>query len=617
MNYTTTISGIQVNDPTNYKEIALSVKVDPVTLEKVVSFDGSPNWGTGDLRYANDAYTLLDNTMKSGTTGGNGVAEALPVMMVAEEFGRKIVVLDALLNLWDANYIRNRRQITTPLIQRGGNDWVGSNTEGVSFEYLKSIGKIKDSDIILAPYVIEKQNQNIEKISALLTGIVVTTQIRQQITEIQEIVAETASVSPWTAVAKIAVRVGYITLLLKTLLDTTVRLINLLIQPIKYVAGMTVKRHFEILFGYIGYKFESSIFDGDEQYLTIFPEKYTNPINKDYDDIFGWIVPDKRKQNGFYKGYGLQFCQTFREYYNAKFIVDQENNIVRLERKDYAKKIGNFTPPNVWEEFTLNKSDFFGNHLVSFQTDINDRHTIQEYTGVASQVNIRLKDNSRPQLTLTDKGKIVSIPFSLFKIKTELSQVEKILKTTLEVIDAVLGTLVTVVNTAIKAINAILSLINKILKALKVIRIKLNVNLPKIPELEKVSLAQSIKNRVGIFKMEDDIVYAPKLAYVKPTSSEKNNRQLKELRAQDVQENYHSIDFFTRGNQWMICEPVDIPVNFADIYDIIDSDELADGAQLLSLDWNIGNNRATIQLRKPFTYLSGCLEEEQLTPNGS
>lgn len=615
MKFTTTISQIEVNDPTNYKYISLSANVDRETLEKIVSFDGELNWGAGDLRYANDAYSLLDSVMKSGLTGGSGVAEAVPIVIETEELGRKIKVLDALLDVWSAKFIPKRRQITAPLIQRGGVSWIASATEGVSFEYLRSIEVIKDSDIILAPYVIEKQNQSLEKVTALLTGLVVVTQIRQQITEIQEIVADTASASPWVAVAKVSVRVAYITALLKTLLDTLVRLINLLIQPVKYIAGMTVKRHFEILFSYVGFKFESSIFDGDEQYLTIFPEKYSNPTNKEYDDISGWIIPNKSRQNGFFKGYGLQFCQIFREYYNAKFIVDQENNIVRLERKDYIGKVGNFTPPNVWEEYTLNKADFFGNHLVSFQTDINDRHTIQEYSGVASQVNIRL-NGGNAQLALTDKGKVVSIPFSLFKIKTELSQVEKILKNTLEVIDVVLGSLVTVVNLAIKAINAILGLITKILKALKVIGINLNVKLPKIPELKKVSLADTIKNRVGIFKMEDDIVYSPKLAYVKPTSKDLNNRQLKELRAQDIQENYHAIDFFTRGNQWMISEPIDIPVNFSDIYDIIDSDTLADGSQLLSLEWNIGNNRATIQLRKPFTYLKS-LTETQFSPDGS
>lgn len=616
MNLSTKISSILVNDPTNYKEIGLKVDVDPETLDKVVAFDGNLNFGTGDLRYANDAYSLLDSIMMAGVTGGNGVAEAVPITLEVDEFGRKIVLLDALLNLWEGSYNRKRREISAPLIQRGGNDWLAKNTEGLSFEYLKAIGKINNSDIILAPYVIEKQNQNIEKITAILTGLVVVTQIRQQITEIQEIVADTASASPWVAVAKVAIRVAYITILLKSLLDTTIRLVNLLIQPVKYVAGMTVKRHFEIIFEHLGFKFESTIFDGDEKFLTIFPEKYSNPTNKDYDDILGWIIPDKSKQNGFYKGYAFQFCQTFREYYNAKFIVDQNNNIVRFERRDYVGVTGNFTPPNLWEDFTLNRQDFIGNHLFSFQTDINDRHTIQEFSGVSSQVNISLKSVNQ-QYSLTDKGKIISIPFALFKIKTELSQVEKILKTTLEVIDIALGALVTVVNVAIKAINAILGLINKILKALKVIGIKLNVNLPKIPELKKVSLSQAIKDRVGIFKMEDDIVYSPKIAYVKPSSSDKNTRQLKELRAQDVQENYHAVDFFTRGNQWLITEEFDIPVNFYDIYDIIDSDEMADGSQLISLDWKVGNNTATIQLRKPFTYLSGCLEEKQISPDGS
>jgi hypothetical protein len=424
MNVRNTIKGIEVNSPVNFKGLKLSVKVDPVSMDKIISFDGDITWGDGDLTQAEDAYLFLKSIIDSGTTGGNGVAEAVDIVVEAEEFGRKIVILDALINLWDSTLDEESRQITAPIFQRGGQNWLADNTSGVSFEYLKSQNEITENDIILCPYVIEKQNQTIEKVTALLTSLVLVTQIRQQVSDIQTIAADLPSLSPWVAILKIAVKVAYITILLKTLFDTVLRLINLLVQPVKYVAGMTVKRHFEILFNHVGFKFESSIFDGDEQYLTIFPEKYYNPINKDYDDIAGWIKPNKSKQNGFFKGFGFQFCQIFKDYYNAKFIVDQENNIVRFERRDFVKTIGAFDIPNVWEKQTLNRSEFYGNHLFSFETDLNDRHTIQGYSGVSSSVNIRLSNIADPQKSLTDKGKSIAIPFALFKLKTELSGVE-------------------------------------------------------------------------------------------------------------------------------------------------------------------------------------------------
>lgn len=610
------INGIEVNEPVNAREIKLRLEVS-TKGDKVVSFDGQPTWGIGDLRYTNDAYSLLNSVVQSGYTGGNGVAEGLPVVIEVEELGRKIKVLDAVLNLWDATFDEEKRQITCPIIEKGGIDWIVSNTQGVSFEYLHSIGKITSSDIILAPYVIEKQNQTLEKITALLTGIILYTQIREQISQIQQIVADAGSMSPWVAVLKIAVRIAYIIILLKTLFDTVTRLINLLIQPIKYIAGMTVKRHFEILFNHLGYDFKSSIFDNDEQYLVLFPEKYSNPKNKDLDDIKGWVKPDKSKQNGFYKGYGLQFCNIFRDYYNAKFIIDHANNTIYFERRDYVRKVASFTPPNVWQKTTLNKSDFFANHLFSFQTDLNDRHTIDDYEGVSSQVNISLIAPINPKLSQLDKGVQISVPFAMFKVKTELSEVEKILKGIIKTVDLSLNVLVTITNITIASINVVIKLIKKILSFLSSFGIKLNVKLNPIPLLPKFNFASQIDNRIGIFKMEDDIVSVPKLAYIKLGGSDINNRQLKVLRADDIQEEYHSIDYFTRGNQYKQGEGFEIPVNFSDIYDILEADQLQDGSEIISLEWSLLNNTANFQIRQPFQYLSGCLEETKIVPNGN
>lgn len=615
MEIITYINGIEVNQPNNLKEIKLLVNVTEEG-DKVVSFDGTLDWGRGDLRYFNDAYNLLNGYAKQGLLGGVGVAEAPRVQIYAKEFNRQIKVLDALVDLWDAEFDEEHRTINTPIIQTGGQDWIADNTKGLSFEYLASIGVITPNDFILSPYVIEKNDQSLEVAILLTTTLVVVTQIRTQIQEIIEISADASGVQPWVAVAKISVRISYIILLTKTLIDTLIRVINLLIQPVKYMCGMTVYRHFEVMFNHLGYSFQSSLFSGDEKYLTLFPERYTNPKNKDLDDIKGWIIPNKKKQLGYYKGYCYQFIQAFKQYYNAKFIIDQDNKVIKFERKDYTEKIANFSEPAIWQKQKYNKKDFFANHLVEFQTDINDRHTIQEYYGTSSQVNISINGTFNPERNLLSGGKQISIPFSLLKVKTELSTIENILKTLLKVVETSLNSLVTVLNAVIKSINAVLKVINKIIKALSAIGIKLNVNIKPIPTVPKFKLSDVITNRVGIFKMEDDIVYVPKLAYVKNTGNEKNNKQFKELRAADIQENYHSIDFFTRGNQYIQGEGFGIAINFDQIYDIINADKMQDGSELVSLQWSLMDHTADIILKKPFTYLN-ALQESKIEANGN
>lgn len=618
METVTTIGNIEVMQPTNLQDLKLLITNDTNTNVKRVEFDGDPTWGLNDLRYTNDPFSLLDKIRLDGANGGVGVLEAQEFTITARERGRQIKIADSMIDLWAATYDYEKREISAPLFSKGGTDWISTNAEGVTFDFIMSQGFFTSDEFVLAPYVVEKETQIIEKILVALTAYSLIVQIRDQVQSIQEIAADSASMSPWTAVLKIAVRVLYIATLLLLLVETLAKIINLLIQPVKYISGMTVKRHFEIGFSYLGMNFKSSIFDGDEQYLTIFPEKYYSPKNKEIDNLKGWIKPDKTKQNGYYKGDFLSFIEAFKLYYNAKVIVDQSTNTVIFERRDYVGKVANYTLPQVWSSQTFNKEDFRANYQVKFLTDINDRHTIANYSGTSAQVSMSITGASSPQRSLLSGGKSVNVPFALFKVKTELSDVEVALKLMLKTMEVSLNVLITVVNAAIKVINAVISVINKIIKVLKTLGISIKVNIKPVKELKKVNFTQGIDERVGIFKMEDDIVSVPKIAYVKNTSSPKNNKQLKELNADYVLETYHSIDFFSRNtNQYISKQAILTGITFDEVYDIIEADELQNGTKLISLSWSPFNHTAEISVKIPYIYAKNNLTETKYVDNGS
>lgn len=613
-----TIGGVQVIEPTNLNDLKLVITNDTNTNVKRVEFDGDPTWGLGDLRYSNDPFNILDKIRLDGASGGVGVLEAQEFSIITKERGRQIKIAESMIDLWAATYDYEKREISAPLFSKGGTDWISTNTEGVTFDFIMSQGYFTSDEFVLAPYIIEKETQIIEKILVALTAFTLITQIRDQIQSVQEIISESGSMSPWTAVLKIATRVLYIATLLLLLVETLAKIINLLIQPVKYISGMSVKRHFEVGFAFLGMNFKSSIFDGEEQYLTIFPEKYYSPKNKEIDNLKGWIKPDKTKQNGYYKGDFLSFIETFKQYYNAKIIVDQTTNTVIFERRDYVGKVANFQLPQVWSSETLNKEDFKANYQVKFLTDINDRHTIANYSGTSAQVSMSITGASIPQRSLLSGGKNINVPFALFKVKTELSDVEKALKLMLLSVEVPLNALITVVNIAIKAINAVISVINKIIKVLKTIGIKIKVNIKPVKELKKVNFTQKIDERVGIFKMEDDIVSAPKLAYVKNTANALNNKQLKELNADYVLETYHSIDFFSRNtNQYISKQAILTGITFDEVYDIIEADELQNGTKLISLSWSPFNHTAEISVKIPYIYANNNLTETKYVDNGS
>jgi hypothetical protein len=610
------INGNLVTEPSNITDIKLVV-----TNEKDVrrvEFEGDLTWGFNDLRDPNDPFALFNQIQLQGTTGGIGVLQAQDLELIARERGRSILLTKSMINLWTAVKDNEKREFAAPIITKGGTDWISAHTEGLTFEFMMAQNAFTKDDFILSPYVIEKQDQLLEKIMVALTAVTIITQLKTQLQEVQEILADAATLSPWVAIAKIALRIIYIASLLVLLANTIAKILNLLIQPVKYICGMTVLKHFQAGFGHLGMTFESSIFQGGEELLTIFPEKYFNPKNKEFDNLKGWIKPDKNKQKGFYKGDFLSFINIFRQYYNAKIIVDEVNKIVKFERRDYVGRVANYTLPDVWSKETLNFEDFKANYLLSFQPDLNDRHTIGEYFGTSSQLGLSIIGSIDPQKSLLDGGKTISMPFSLFKVKTELSDVEVAVKAMLETIDFSLNLLVSGVNIAIKSINEVIKLVNKILKIMKSLGIDLKIKINPIPVLKKVDLSKAIEDRIGMFKMEDDIVSVPKIAYVKNTTNDKNNKQLKPLNADDILERYHSIDFFSRNtNQYINKETTLDRITFDEVYDIITADELPNGVKLVRMSWSPFEHKAEITVKIPYIYAYNNLAETKSIPDGS
>lgn len=612
----TLINGVIGIQPTNLQDVKLVISNENDVRK--VEFDGELTWGINDLRDPNDPFSVFNKIIQQGANGGNGILEAQDLMLIARERGRSIVIADAMIDLWSATYDFEKREISAPVLSKGGTDWISEKTEGLTFDFLMSEGVITPNDFILCPYVVEKETQTIEKILVSLTAFTIITQIRTQVQEIQEMLSEASGLSPWTAVLKVSQRVIFIGSLLLLLAETIAKIVNLLIQPVKYISGMSIKRHFEVGFSYLGMQFSSSIFDNEEKDLVIFPEKYFTPKNREIDNIKGWILPDKTKQNGYYKGDFLSFINIFRSFFNAKIIVDQPNKTVYFERRDFVGKVANFTLPSVWAKQRFNKEDFKANYLLEFQPDVNDRHTISDYQGTSVQVGMKLSGVFEPQRSLLTGGKTISVPFSLFKVKTELSDVEIALKAAFQLIETSLNVLIKIVNATITALNAILKVINKIIKFFDTLGLDINVNIAPIPQIKEVNLTKAIEDRVGMFKMEDDIVTVPKIAYVKNTPNAKNNKQIKPLVASDILERYHSIDFFSRNsNQYIEKEAILTGITFDEVYDIINADELQGGAKLINMSWSPFNHTAEISVKIPYIYAYNNLTEVNNSPDGS
>lgn len=598
----TYINGAKVNNPLNLQSLNASVSYTRYG-QPHITFGGDLAFGRGDLSDPQDPYNLIMSYVSSGQLDAG-----LDVLIESIEGNDRITLLDAILNIWDATYDPTNRNVICPVLPKKNTDLFEEKAKAVVFQYLRSVKHIKDSDIIVAPYCINNPVDYVSTAVSLFLIFTMVTTIKQEIESIKEIAsAESTSTDPWVAALKIASKVAYVSTLIYTIINTIIDIINQLVQPVKYIAGCSVLRHLQIGFEYMGYSFSSSIFDGDEKYLHIFPERYNNPKNSNLQDLKGWIVPDKDKTNGVFWGNFKQFIDIFLDYYNAKLVFDGNN--VRMELADYKPYTCTFKVPDIPRKYKYNYDDYTVNYLLSFQTDLNDRNTIQDYLGTYYSYSGRPAGSDKIK-TLSKGGKEIQIPFSLFRTKTDLTAAEKVLDAGLKVIGGLIDTLINTINAAIDIINGLFKVITKIIKALKVIGIKINVNISSINKLGTTNIGNIIENRIGMFVLENDIVYSPKLAYVKPSPNDKNNKQYKELKAGDVFKQYHYPNIYQSGNQYILYEETpDIPISFDDFKDLQGSNYIGGGEEVEAVTWSPYHKKGRIISKKVSKIITTFTEE--------
>ena len=265
---------------------------------------------------------------------------------------------------------------------------------------------------------------------------------------------------------------------------------------------------------------------------------------------------------------------------------------------------------------------------LEFQTDLNDKNTIQRYYGNSTQV-ITEPIAERTDLTLLSGLEEVNLAFSRAKKKTELTGAEKIVKFFLNIID-------NYVNFYIGILNAIKLLINTIGKAIELIVDVLNfigfglgeVEL-SVPYTSWVNFSGTIDDRIGMLLMENDFIDVPKMVILSVNSNARNTTiaDTDETKTNSLYlyNNYHFINSFVpsnekpNANQYKLYEVSGVPFCF-DEYELLrtsnylQNDEQKDG-ELLSLKWNVEEQTATINYKINELY-TNKLREQKITPDG-
>jgi hypothetical protein len=592
------INNIEYNPPKDWQGTSLELNFDSNTQTQQVSFS--------DVSFVRENSTLIQNFIST-----YGVFVAIPFKKMVNS----TVVFDGFITL-NEDPKTSIMESSVKVIERKGNDWLNEVADSFTFEYLAKIRfSITSPDYRVIPYVIERPTDWTAIAIMQLTVFTVINGITASIQEILALTASTANPLEATAIIRLALYIIYLIALIASLIKLIIDVFRMLIQPVKYHAGMTIRKHFEKACDYLGIGFVSSIPDID---WALLPEKYQLP--QDSNGLFGLFSANSTELDGYFKGTFGDFIRQMNDIFKAKvYLLD---GILYFEKQNFKIGTPQFVMPPIDYADDLigyNANELISNYYLTFATDLQDNHTILEYEGTAIQIvtqNASLPNGWESTL----KGFTeVRVPYALGKRKTELSTVEKIADVFYKVIGAVINTLVKAANAVIKGVNAIIRTINRILRALATIGIRLKFQLNTIKPIQLSNFGNTIENRIGMLKLENDYYAEPKIIAIE------SNNKLKVLQptAQYLWLNYHKevVSFVGADpNQYRIYPSKKIRFKEVD-YLLVKNSKFVrtfDGkqAEVISLKWNDWEQTAEIEFKLREKYENNLIEYE-LIPKGN
>jgi len=615
------LNGTQINPPMNWQDTAFEVNFDR---------DGNAKTKitSNNFDFVRENADTIISRVYDGATGGYGILEAIPLEVQLERNGVIEKPFSGYVDL-TKDSIFSREMCKVNATERKSIEWLEEKADGFTFEYLRSINVITNDDYKFIPYVINSIPDYKESAIAILTGFIVVQQIIDCIEKVKDLLAEIAN--PLTAVSGI-VKASLLAIYLVTLIASLIKLIKdiiqLLIQPVKYHACMSVKTLVEKGCQHLGLTLSSSILSsGIYSKAYIMPEKFKNPVNFDDNRILGFTTAQKTQQEGYYKGTFGNLLRGLKEQFNAKIYI--KNNVLYFDRLDANLTPPQYVLPDIYQpEYKTNADEFKANYYIVYQTDTIDKNTLQEYEGTAHQVIFNPNISQNSDLVMMKGLEEVRIPFALAKRKTDLTIPEKIVKAFLDVLSAIVNALIAALNALIIGINAVISGINSVINALDFIGININLNVQPIATISPVNLGNLIENRINMMMLETDFTSVPKIFLMDLGAQNKFNKLTTGnetyFSAKYLYDNYHYINNFLptadkpNGNQYIIKEFVNVPFGFQHYQQVKENNQIIVGDKtglIESFKWNPYDQVANIRVRIS-TLLTNNINATYLTPSG-
>ena len=568
-----------------------------------------------DFEFVRGANDLIIDKVTNPNTSNTGITEGLPFRIDTQN---GVNIFDGYLDLQAENKYNEVFDYgvasTVKAVDKRSTDWLNSVADGISPEYLYSIGSISVADCVAVPYVINSIPNYKDTAIMLISIYTITTSIAEKIQKIIELAQEMTNPFEATAIVRMISYVIYLIGFLIALVKLIKQLINTMIQPVKYHFGMFTNVVLQRCAEHFGMNFKCSSLElGGELYGDfILPEKFDVPVNEDKDGIQGWLTNNKNNREFVPRSTFGDLIRELQKKINGKIKI-VGNDIFLLKQGEQLPNTPQWTmPPYKNEAFQLNTQDLKCNWYIRFETDLSEANTVDQYLGTSYQVVTYPNFINNPDLKLLKGFEEIRIGYALAKTKKELTIPEKIVKVFLDAFDFLVNGLISAVNGAIKVFNAITKVINKIIKALKVVGINVNWEIKPIKPLKKVNLSEIIENRIGMLVLDKDFFNVPKNFILTINADDKKNKPNEKMTAKYLYDNFYFDTDFIR-NQFFIRNLDGVPLTENELNIIKQNNEiiLSNGntAEVRTLSWNAYNETASLQYWEKKIYNTNLLQK--------
>ena len=307
------INGKEVDLPKNYADLSIELNFDQDSQERGVSVTR--------FEWVNAEAALLKTIYEEGLTGGTGVFVGVPHTIEVVENGLTVLLFDGYIDLTTADF--DRDLVTADSTPFASPEFITDRADGFSFEQLFEEGDLTKADNVFIPYVISAIPNYTQAFLVVLTLTFVIVELTKLITDLTQKTTESVTyIDSVGGVVGLIFKIIYGVLLLLTIVELMLQMVDLIIQKIKYKPSMNLNRMLEVASARVGLIYESPFLqDSTWERAHIIPESYSNPQSQSDSRIKGYLKPNDDEQHGYYNGTFGDLLRAIKTMFNARVVV--------------------------------------------------------------------------------------------------------------------------------------------------------------------------------------------------------------------------------------------------------------------------------------------------------